>query len=127
MTLTQNQIMSSEVDTAALTQFGKIISNKDGIIEIVGLDDVIVGEILTIGDDSVGLVINIESQGIKAIVLGDDTKIVQDDLATPSGTLFYVPVGENLLGRVVDCLGRPIDSDDQLTYEEFNYIEAKAP
>jgi F-type H+-transporting ATPase subunit alpha len=127
--LTMNNINmnSSEIDTTALTQFGKIISNKDGIIEIVGLDDVIVGEVLSIGDDSIGLVINIEFQGIKAIILGDDTKIVQDDLATPTGTLLYVPVGENLLGRVVDTLGRPMDGGDALVYEEYNYIEAKAP
>ncbi len=68
------------------------------------------------------MVINIESQSIKAIVLGDDTKIVQDDLATPTGTLFYVPVGENLLGRVVDCLGKPMDTDEKIVYSEFNYI-----
>jgi F-type H+-transporting ATPase subunit alpha len=70
---------------------------------------------------------NIETDSIKVLVLGDDTKIVQDDLATPTGTLFYVPVGESLLGRIVDCLGKPIDSDEKIAYEEFNYIEAKAP
>lgn len=115
------------LNDAALEQFGKVTTNKDGIIEIVGLDDVVVGEVLTIGNDSVGMVMNIELQGIKALVLGDDTKITQDDLAVPTGTLFYVPVGENLLGRVVDCLGNPMDSDEAITYDEFNYLEAKAP
>ena len=125
--LNSDILLSSEINTDALAQFGKVTTNKDGIIEIVGLDDVVVGEVLTIGDSSIGQVINIEAQGIKAIVLGDDTKIIQDDLVTPTGTLFYVPVGANLLGRVVDCLGKPMDSDDQIAYEEFNYIEAKAP
>jgi F-type H+-transporting ATPase subunit alpha len=131
MLLTESTFLPAVRDTlpeeSLLEQFGKVTTNKDGIIEIVGLDDVVVGEVLTIGNDSVGLVINIELQGIKAIVLGDDTKIIQDDLAVPTGTLFYVPVGENLLGRVVDCLGKPMDSDEPLAYEEFNYLEAKAP
>ncbi|RYE54143.1 MAG: hypothetical protein EOP48_12935 [Sphingobacteriales bacterium] len=52
---------------------------------------------------------------------------MQDDLVIPSGSLFYVPVGSNLLGRVVDCLGNPIDGEEKIAYEEFNYIEAKAP
>ena len=54
---------------------------------------------------------------IKAIVLGDDTKIVQDDIVTSTGALFYVPVGESLLSRVVDCLGKPIDSDTPINYD----------
>jgi len=73
------------------------------------------------------MVINLEQQSVKAIVLGDDIIIAQDDLVTSTGSLFYVPVGEALLGHVVDCLGKPIDTYDELLYEEFNYIEAKAP
>jgi len=80
-----------------------------------------------IGAEYPGMVINIEKDSIKVIVLGDDTKIGQDDIAVSTGDLFYVPVGENLLGRVVDTLGAPIDTDDQIDYQEFNYIEAKAP
>jgi F-type H+-transporting ATPase subunit alpha len=86
-----------------------------------------VGEILGIGDESIGMVMNIELNSIKAIVLGDDAKIVQDDLVTPTGALFYVPVGANLLGRVVDCLGKPMDGNGELSCDEFSYIEAKAP
>jgi F-type H+-transporting ATPase subunit alpha len=111
----------------AFISYGKVVTNKDGIIEIVGLEDVVVGEVVNIGNDSVGLIMNIETLGVKALVLGDDTKIMQDDLVIPSGSLFYVPVGSNLLGRVVDCLGNPIDGEEKITYEEFNYIEAKAP
>ena len=80
-----------------------------------------------IGADSAGMVMNIENDGIKALVSGNDANIVQDDIATSTGNLFYVPVGENLLGRVVDCLGVPMDSDEKIAYQEFNYIEAKAP
>jgi len=119
--------LNSEIDPQAFTSFGKVTTNKDGIIQIVGLEEVVVGEVIMIGADSAGMVINIENDGIKAIVLGDDTKIVQDDIATSTGNLFYVPVGENLLGRVVDCLGVPMDTDDAISYQEFNYIEAKAP
>jgi len=115
------------IDTSEFKNFGKVITNKDGIISIIGLDEVMVGEIIMIGDESAGMVINIEIDNIKAIVLGDDTKIVQDDIATSTGDLFYVPVGENLLGRVVDTLGVPMDTDEVIENQEFNYIEAKAP
>src|SRR6185437_1305630 len=115
------------IDTSEFKNFGKVITNKDGIISIIGLDEVMVGEIIMIGDESAGMVINIEIDNIKAIVLGDDTKIVQDDIATSTGDLFYVPVGENLLGRVVDTVGVPMDTDEVIENQEFNYIEAKAP
>ena len=122
------EIFNEEViDSQAFTSFGTVTANKDGIITIIGLDEVGVGEILMIGDSSAGMVINIETDNIKAIVLGDDTQIGQDDIATSTGDLFYVPVGENLLGRVVDTLGVPMDTDEKLEYSEFNYIEAKAP
>lgn len=118
---------TDEIKLDDFVPFGRVLSNKDGIIQVIGLEDVFVGEVITIGEDSVGMVINLELDSIKAIVLGDDTKIVQDDIVTSTGALFYVPVGESLLGRVVDCLGKPIDSDVSINYDEFNYIEAKAP
>jgi len=122
-----NLLNEEQQDIQAFKSFGKVTTNKDGIIQILGLDDVVVGEVIIIGEDSAGMVINIENDSIKAIVLGDDTKIVQDDIVISTGDLFYVPVGENLLGRVVDTLGNPIDTDDKIAYQEFNYIEAKAP
>ena len=70
---------------------------------------------------------NIENDGIKALVLGNDANIVQDDIVTSTGNLFYVPVGENLLGRVVDCLGVPMDSMIKFLIKSLHYIEAKAP
>lgn len=122
-----NLFINEQETSEAFVSYGKVITNKDGIIEIVGLENVMVGEVVNIGHESVGLVMNIETSGVKALVLGDDTKIMQDDLVIPSGSLFYVPVGSNLLGRVVDCLGNPIDGGEKIVYEEFNYIEAKAP
>src|ERR1700722_9208384 len=117
MTTNLNNIMlDTDLDPQAFTSFGKVTTNKDGIIQIVGLDDVVVGEVIMIGADSAGMVMNIEHDGIKALVLGDDTKIMQDDIATSTGNLFYVPVGENLLGRVVDCLGVPIDAGLPIEY-----------
>jgi len=122
-----NSIINDEdTDTSGFTSFGTVLTNKDGIIQIIGLDEVGTGEIIMIGE-SAGMVINIELDSIKAIVLGDDTQIKQDDLVTSTGDLFYVPVGENLLGHVVDTLGSPMDTDDKLDYNEFNYVEAKAP
>jgi F-type H+-transporting ATPase subunit alpha len=122
----KNIPLNLEFDTQAFTSFGKVIANKDGIISISGLDDVAVGEVITIGTESSGIVMNLEYYEVKAIVLGDDISIAQDDLVTATGKLFYVPVGTNLLGHVVDALGVPMDAE-KIIAEDSRYAEAKAP
>jgi len=73
------------------------------------------------------MISNLEKNSVSAIVLGDDTAICQGDLVTSTGSLLYVPVGSNLLGRVVDSLGVPVDGLEAIEYSEFGYIETKAP
>jgi F-type H+-transporting ATPase subunit alpha len=85
------------------------------------------GEVVKLGSEQMGMISNLEKNSVSAIVLGDDTAIVQGDLVTSTGSLLYVPVGSNLLGRVVDSLGVPIDGLEAINYDEFAYIEAKAP
>jgi len=119
---------NTNVDAGSFTSFGRVASCKDGIIEIVGLHDVMAGEVVSFIDRDVsGMIINLEKNAVKAVVLGDDTKIVQNDLVTATGSLLYVPVGENILGRVVDTLGAPIDARGEIQYNEFTYIDTKAP
>jgi hypothetical protein len=102
-----NILLTNEIESIAFVSYGKVITNKDGIIQIVGLEDVVVKGVVSIGSNSVGMVMNIESDSIKAPALGNDTKIVQDALATSARTLFYVPVGENLPGGSVTLLLGP--------------------
>lgn len=113
--------------TTAFMNFGTVITNKDGIIEISGLPDVMVGEVINIGSEHVGLVLGLTSNSISAVVLGDDTSIVQGTIVIGTGNLLYVPVGESLLGRVVDTMGQPIDGLGPVDATSFGYIESKAP
>lgn len=86
------------------------------------------GEVVVFVDRDVsGMIINLEKNSVKAIVLGDDIKISQNDIVTATGSLLYVPVGDNMLGRVVDTLGAPIDAQGEIKYNDFSYIDTKAP
>jgi len=129
--LLQNKIMNEEQLNQNINEsfvsYGKVLTCKDGIIEIAGLRDVMAGEVVKLGSEQMGMISNLEKNSVSAIVLGDDTAIVQGDLVTSTGSLLYVPVGSNLLGRVVDSLGVPIDGLEAINYDEFAYIEAKAP
>lgn len=86
------------------------------------------GEVVLLGANEVlGLLINVERHTTKAIVLGDDSLLLQYYYVIATGSLLHVPVGMNLLGRVVDALGYPIDGGEPIVAEEFNYVESKAP
>jgi F-type H+-transporting ATPase subunit alpha len=125
---TDTETNAEQLDPKTFVAYGKVASCKDGIIEIVGLHDVMAGEVVVFVDKDVsGMIINLEKNSVKAVVLGDDIKISQDDLVTATGSLLYVPVGDNMLGRVVDTLGMPIDAQGEIAYKEFNYIDTKAP
>src|ERR1700733_6779756 len=123
----QNNEIQETVNLEAFVSYGKVLTSKDGIIEIAGLRDVMAGEVVKLGNEQMGMISNLEKNSVSAIVLGDDTTIRQGDLVTSTGSLLYVPVGRNLLGRVVDSLGVPIDGLDAIEYSEFGYIETKAP
>ena len=126
MRLSENNELG-QLDNEAFVSYGRVLTCKDGIIEIAGLRDVMAGEVIRLGNEQMGMISNLEKNSVSAIVLGDDTAIVQGDLVTSTGSLLYVPVGANLLGRVVDSLGVPIDGLATIEYQEFGYIEAKAP
>jgi F-type H+-transporting ATPase subunit alpha len=107
---------------------GRVLTCKDGVVTVAGLWDVMAGEVVMIGRNSVmGLVSNLEPHSFSAIVLGDESAVVQGDLVFSTGELLYVPVGTELLGRVVDGLGVPVDGLGEVEHQEFAYIDAKAP
>jgi F-type H+-transporting ATPase subunit alpha len=121
-------VENTEVNaTTGFVSFGRVLSCRDGIASIEGLHGVMAGEVIQfIDNDQLGLVFNIEVNGIKAIVLGDDTIIKQDDVVVSTGSLLYVPVGDQMLGKVVDSLGIALDGTT-IEYDKYAYIEAKAP
>jgi F-type H+-transporting ATPase subunit alpha len=106
---------------------GKIVSLKDGIVTIHGLADVMQGEVLEFPDGVYGLALNLEKDAVGAVVLGPYANLTEGDTVKCTGHMLEVPVGEGLLGRVVDALGRPIDGKGPIKNSGLAPIEKIAP
>ena len=106
--LIKKRIENFEAVAEARTE-GTIVGVTDGIIRIHGLADVQSGEMIELPSDTYGLALNLERDSVGAVVLGDYKHISEGDTAKCTGRILQVPVGQNLLGRVVDALGNPID------------------
>jgi F-type H+-transporting ATPase subunit alpha len=99
----------------------------DGIAEIHGLEKVMAGELLEFPHDVRGLALNLEEDKVGAVLFGDFQKIKEGDEAKRTGRIMSVPVGDAMIGRVVDALGNPIDGKGEIITDEFNPIERIAP
>jgi F-type H+-transporting ATPase subunit alpha len=113
--------------TVAVTEVGTVISVGDGVARIHGLDRVMAGELLELPQDVAGLALNLEEDQVSAVLLGDYTKIKEGDQVKRTGKIMSVPVGEALVGRVVDALGRPTDGKGPVLTDKFSPIERIAP
>jgi len=106
---------------------GTIISVGDGIVRIHGLDEVMQGEMLKFPGDVYGMALNLERDSVGAVVLGESGHLAEGDVVECTARILEVPVGEALLGRVVDALGRPIDSKGPVKTTKTSPIEKVAP
>ena len=106
---------------------GTVIALTDGIVRIHGLADAQYGEMLEFPNDTFGLALNLEQDSVGAVVLGDYKHITEGDTVKTTGRILEVPVGEALLGRVVDSLGKPIDGKGPIEAELSSPIEKVAP
>ncbi len=106
---------------------GTILSLKDGIVRIYGLSDVMFGEMIEFPGNTVGLAFNLERDSVGAVVLGPYEHLEEGQTARCTGKILEVPVGEALLGRVVDALGRPIDGKGPIKTTLSSPIEKVAP
>ena len=118
----QNLASSSEVRTQ-----GTVVSVTDGICRIHGLADVMQGEMLEFPGNTFGLALNLERDSVGAVVLGEYEHISEGDPVKSTGRILEVPVGPELLGRVVNALGQPIDGKGPITAKETDVIEKVAP
>jgi len=116
-------------ETSTKEYTGEVISIGDGIARVEGCPDVMAGELLTFPGGITGMALNLENDIVGVVVFGDDEQIKEGALVMRTKKLFTVPVGDMLLGRVVDPLGNPIDGMGPLNLEkaEFKRIEIKAP
>ncbi|MGF1572777.1 MAG: F0F1 ATP synthase subunit alpha, partial [Sumerlaeia bacterium] len=106
---------------------GTVLRVGDSIASVYGLEKAKMGELLEFTDGIRGMVLNLEESSIGCALFGDDTKIKEGDTVKSTGEIASVPVGEALLGRVVDALGEPIDGKGPIATSEKRLIEVKAP
>jgi F-type H+-transporting ATPase subunit alpha len=108
-------------------EVGYVLQIGDGIARVYGLDRAMVGELLAFPGDVFGIVLNLDRETVGAAVLGDHSRIRENDEVKRTDRVFEVPVGEALLGRVVDPLGRPLDQGGPLEARRTRPVEAVAP
>ncbi|MCE5309116.1 MAG: F0F1 ATP synthase subunit alpha [Acidobacteriales bacterium] len=110
-----------------VSETGNVISVGDGIARIHGLDKVMAGEMIEFPHDVAGLALNLEEDQVGAVLLGEFSEIKEGDEVRRTNRIMSVPVGEALIGRVVDALGRPIDDKGPIETKDFSPIERLAP
>jgi F-type H+-transporting ATPase subunit alpha len=109
------------------TNVGTVLQVGDGIARIYGLDKCMSGELVEFEDGEVGLALNLEEDNVGAVLMGDGRGIQEGSPVTATGKIAQVPVGEALIGRVVDALARPIDGKGDIQSSESRLIESMAP
>ena len=122
----KDQIKNYEVDLN-VDEVGTVIEIGDGIAHIHGLEKAMAGELLDFGNDIFGLVLNLEQDNVGAVILGGETKIKEGAQVKRTGKIMQVPVGEAMIGRVVDAIGRPIDGKGEIKADAFRPVEYRAP
>ncbi len=124
--LIKKRIEQFDIGAEARTE-GTIVSVTDGIVRIHGLTEVMQGEMIEFKENTFGMALNLERDSVGAVVLGAYEHLAEGDTAKCTGRILDVPVGEALLGRVVDALGRPIDGKGPIETQERSAIEKIAP
>src|SRR5690349_9030760 len=126
-----SQIIKSQIqnfDSATLVkETGSVLSTGDGIARLYGLEGVMAGELVQFGSSVYGLVLNLEDDNVGVALLGDPSSVKEGDSVKRTGEIASVPVGDALLGRVVNTLGQPIDGKGPIEASAHRRIEIKAP
>ncbi|HEX7137650.1 MAG TPA: F0F1 ATP synthase subunit alpha [Vicinamibacterales bacterium] len=122
----REQIGSYAVDVD-VAEVGSIISIGDGIARVHGVDNAMAGEMLEFPHGVFGIALNLEEDSVGAVLLGEFHEIKEGDIVKRTGRIISVPIGEALLGRVVNALGQPIDGKGPITSKQFAPIERLAP
>src|SRR6187455_2500080 len=112
---------------ADLSEVGTVLSIADGIARVHGLDNCMSLELLELPHDVTGLALNLEADNVGAVLFGDWDKIEEGDTVKRTGNLLEIPVGEQMLGRIVDPLGKPLDGKGEIDTSETRPAEFKAP
>jgi F-type H+-transporting ATPase subunit alpha len=126
-----NEIIRQQIENfetgVTVSEVGTVIKVGDGIAEIHGLEKVMAGELLEFPQEVRGLALNLEEDKVGTVLFGDFQKIKEGDLVKRTGRIMQVPVGQALIGRVMDALGNPIDDRGPILTDEYNAVERIAP
>ena len=112
---------------AEVSEVGQVLSVGDGIARIYGLDNVEAGEMVEFSEGTKGMALNLETDNVGVVIFGDDSHFIEGDIVKRTGEIVDVPVGKELLGRVVDGLGNPIDGKGPINSKDKKRVEVKAP
>ncbi len=126
-TILRERIEGLEEGTTDLSEVGTVLSVADGIARVHGLDNCMSLEMLELPHDVTGLALNLERENVGTVLFGDWDKIVEGDTVKRTGRLLEIPVGDELLGRMVDPLGRPLDDRGEINASHRRPAEFKAP
>lgn len=125
-----SRIIKEKISGAAshdLTEVGSVLSVGDGIARAYGLGKVALGELVEFSNGTKGIALNLEEDNVGVVVMGETTTIAEGDTVKRTGQIAQVPVGDELVGRVVDALGNPIDGLGDIKTAQTRRIEIKAP
>ena len=122
----KKQIKSLNLDQD-VAEVGQVLSVGDGIARIYGLDNVQAGEMIEFPGNIKGMALNLEQDNVGAVIFGDDRNIKEGDTVKRTKKILEVPTGKELLGRVVDGLGNPIDGKGKIKISKASRLEVKAP
>jgi F-type H+-transporting ATPase subunit alpha len=126
-----NEIIRQQIENfetgVTVTEVGTVIKVGDGIAEVHGLEKVMAGELLEFPHEVRGLALNLEEDKVGVVLFGNFQEVKEGDLVKRTGRIMEVPVGDALIGRVVDALGNPIDDRGPIMTDAFNTIERMAP
>src|ERR671910_2404040 len=123
----RERIEGMEAEAADLSEVGTVLEIGDGIARVHGLDNCMALEMLELPHDVVGLALNLEEDNVGAVLFGDWEKVSEGDTVKRTGRLLEIPVGEELLGRIVSPLGQPLDGKGDINTAETRPAEFKAP
>jgi F-type H+-transporting ATPase subunit alpha len=126
-----SRVLLAEIENfdavANVSETGSVISVGDGIARIYGLENVMAGELVEFGPETVGIALNLEEDQVGAVLLGEYGSVKEGDQVKRTGRIMSIPVGDAMIGRVVNALGQPIDDKGPIQTSEFNALERLAP
>lgn len=123
----RHQISIYEPNTIKIDSNGTVLQVGDGIARVYGLDEVMAGELVEFEEGTIGIALNLENSNVGVVLMGNGLNILEGSTVKATGRIAQIPVGENMLGRVVNALAIPVDGKGEIQTNEYRLVESMAP